>query len=220
MNCACGQGFSVDHALNCPTGGYPTLRHNELRDFTAEILSEVCSDVCTEPHLQPLSGETLTYATANVEDGARLDVSATGFWGGRHQKAFFDVKVFNPNASSYRGSQVSSLYRKFEKDKRRKYEQKISEVEMASFTPLVFSTSGGMSGCTNIFYKRLAYLFSLKKKLDYSNVMAWLRCRLSFSLIHSAIACLRGARSHRGCLANYGALDLALAEGQVCDHAN
>ena len=37
VNCACGQGFSVDHALNCPTGGYPTLRHNELRDFTAEI---------------------------------------------------------------------------------------------------------------------------------------------------------------------------------------
>ena len=77
--CELGQGFSVDHALNCPTGGYPTLRYNELRDFTAEILSEVCSDVCTEPHLQPLSGETLTYATANVEDGACLDVSATGW---------------------------------------------------------------------------------------------------------------------------------------------
>ena len=35
VNCACGQGFSVDHALDCPTGGYPTLWHNELRDFTA-----------------------------------------------------------------------------------------------------------------------------------------------------------------------------------------
>ena len=172
--------------------GYPTLRHNELRDFTAEILSEVCADVCTEPSLQPLSGETMTNATANVEDGARLDISATGFWGGRHQKAYFDVKVFNPNASSYRGSQVSSLYRKFEKDKRRKYKQRIREVEIASFTPLVFSTSGGMSGCTNVFYKRLAYLFSLKK-LDYVNVMAWLRCRLSFSLLRSTITCLRGA---------------------------
>ena len=91
---------------------------------------------------------------------------------------------------------------------------------MASFTPLVFSTSGGMSGCTNVFFKRLAYMFSLKKKLDYGNVIAWLRCRLSFSLLRSAIACLRGAQSHRGCPANCGALDLALAEGQVCDHAN
>ena len=49
-----------------------------------------------------------------MEDGARLDISAAGFWGGQHQKAYFDVKVFNPNASSYRGSQVSSLYRKFD----------------------------------------------------------------------------------------------------------
>ena len=222
VHCVCGQGFSVDHALNCPTGGYPTLRHNELCDFTAEILSEVCADVCTEPPLQLLLGETLTYATANVEDGALLDISAAGFWGGQHQKAYFDVKVFNPNASRsrYRGSQASSLYRKFEKDKRRKYEQRIREIELASFTPLVFSTSGGMSGCTNVFFKRLAYLFSLKKKLDYGNVMAWLRCRLSFSLLCSAISCLRGAQSHHGCLANRGALDLALAEGQVCDHAN
>ena len=166
----------------------------------------MCADVCTEPPLQPLSGETLTYVTANVEDGARLDISAAGFWGSQHQKAFFDVKVFNPNASSYLGSQVSSLYRRFERDKRRRYEQRIREVEMASFTPLVFSTSGGMSGCTNVFYKRLAYLLSLKKKLEYGNVMAWLRYRLSFSLLRSAIAYLWGARSHRGCPANYGAL--------------
>ena len=60
--------------MNCPIGGYPTLRHNDLRDFTAETLSEVCTDVCIEPSLQPLSGETLDYATANVEDGARVDV--------------------------------------------------------------------------------------------------------------------------------------------------
>ena len=99
MHCVCGQGFSINHAMNCPIGGYPTLRHNDLRDFTAETLSEVCTDVCIEPSLQPLSGETLDYATANVEDGARVDVCATGFWGNHRQKAYFDVKVFNPNAS-------------------------------------------------------------------------------------------------------------------------
>ena len=101
-----------------------------------------------------------------------ISLAVAGFWGGQHQKVYFDVKVFNPNASSYRGSQVSSLYHKFEKDRRRKYEQRIREIEMSSFTPLVFSTSGGMNGCSNVFFKRLAYLFSLKKKLDYGNVMA------------------------------------------------
>ena len=45
-----------------------------------------------------LTGEHLAFATANVEDGVRVDVSAMQFWGSRHQKAFFDVKVFNSNA--------------------------------------------------------------------------------------------------------------------------
>ena len=52
------------------------------------------------------------YATANTEDGARLDIFTAGFWGSRFQKAYLDVKVFNPNASSYRGSQTSSYLRK------------------------------------------------------------------------------------------------------------
>ena len=50
-------------------------------------------------------------------------------------------------------------------------EQQIREVEIASFTPLVFSTSGGMSGATNVFYKWLAYLLSLKKNADMIIVM-------------------------------------------------
>ena len=93
-----------------------------------------------EPVLQPLSGESFRYATANVEDEARLDVSAHGFWGSRHQKAFFDVRIFNPTAPSYRNTAVSSLYRRFERDKQRMYEQRIRDVEMGSFTPLVFSS--------------------------------------------------------------------------------
>ena len=108
--CVCGHGFTVDHAMNCASGGFPTLHHNELRDFTTAALSEVCHDEAIEPALQPLSGESFHYATANVEDEARLDVSVPGFWGNRHQKALFDVRVFNPTAPSYRNTAVSSLY--------------------------------------------------------------------------------------------------------------
>ena len=74
--------------MNCPTGGYPTIRHNELRNFTASLLSEVCHDVSVEPHLQPLIGEQFSLASANVEDGAHPDVAVKGFWGSRHQRAF------------------------------------------------------------------------------------------------------------------------------------
>ena len=216
--CACSKTFTVEHAMNCPTGGFPTIRHNELRDFTASLLSEVCHDVSVEPQLQPLTGETFPLASANVKDGARLDVAASGFWGSRHQKVFLDVKVFNPNASSYRNSSLPSLYRRLEKEKQRKYEQRIRDVEMGCFTPLVFSTFGGMSTICNIFYKRLASLLAEKKDVSYGMMMSWLRCRISFSLLRSAIDCLRGARSSRGQPANLRALDLALSEGQLTIH--
>ena len=76
--CVCGQGFTVDHTMNCATSGFPTLRHNKLRNFTA---AEFCHNVTIEPVLQPLSGEAFHYATAKVEDEACLDVSAQGFGG-------------------------------------------------------------------------------------------------------------------------------------------
>ena len=58
-------------------------------------LPKFCADACTEPTLQLLSREPLTYATANIEDGVHLDISAAGFWGSNHQKAFFNVKCLN-----------------------------------------------------------------------------------------------------------------------------
>ena len=47
--------FSVDHVLSCPKGGLLSLRHNEIRDLTATLLTEVCFQVCTEPELQPVN---------------------------------------------------------------------------------------------------------------------------------------------------------------------
>ena len=83
--------MSVEHALSCPFGGFPSIRHNELCDITAVLLSEVCHNVSVEPTLQPLSGEQFHYRSANVEDGARLDVSAASFWGRDRRLAYFDV---------------------------------------------------------------------------------------------------------------------------------
>ena len=86
------------------------LGDNEIRDLTAQLLSETCPNVSIEPDLQPLTGETLTYLTSNTEDGARLDVRAEGFWGDRQQSAFFDVRVFNPLAqSNCHGTKMGSL---------------------------------------------------------------------------------------------------------------
>ena len=80
----------------CHTGGFPTIRHEEICDITATLLTEVCYNVATKPSLQQLSGEILNHHTANNEDGARLDIRARGFWNGA-QDAIFDLKIFHPS---------------------------------------------------------------------------------------------------------------------------
>ena len=161
-HCACGTNFSVDHALSCPKGGFPSIRHNEVRDITAELLSEVCHEVEVEPHLQPLSDERFQQKTANTQDGARLDIAMNGFWSGRYEICYTDVRVFNPLAPSNSGTTLQSCYRKHEITKKRAYKLRIREVEHSSFTPLVFSASGGMGHEASVFYKRLASLLSDK----------------------------------------------------------
>ena len=69
----------MEHVFTCPCGGFPSIRHNEVKDLTASLLSEVCSDVGVEPSLQPLDCEPLQFATANSENGSRIDVVARDF---------------------------------------------------------------------------------------------------------------------------------------------
>ena len=116
------------------------------------------------------------------------------FWG-RRQGAFFDVRVFHPNAPSYCGSSIHSLYWRHEQEKKREYGDRVREVEYASFTPLIFATTGGMGKEATIFYHRLADLLSHKSKVTYDITLAWLRCTLSFSLLRSATVCIHGSRS-------------------------
>ena len=103
-HCVCSKQFTIEHALNCSRGGYPTICHNELCNITTtDLLSEVCHNVGIEPVLQPVIGEQLSLRTANREDGARLDIAAGSFWENDiyRQRAFLDVRVFNPFAQNH-----------------------------------------------------------------------------------------------------------------------
>ena len=172
-------------------GGFPTLCHNEIRDLTANLMSEVCHDVCVEPHLQPITGENLNGASAITDDGARLGIATNGFWGGQREQAFFDVHVFNPHAPSNE-QLLAACYRKHENSKKRAYEQRVQEIEHGSFTPIVLSLAGGLGKAATTCYKRLTSMITEKQDLPYSTTISWIRCLLSFSLLRSAIQCIRG----------------------------
>ena len=117
-------------------------------------------------------------------------------FGGGGKVPFFDVRVFHPNAQSYRNVSIPSVYRRHEmQKKKREYGDRVREVEFASFTPLVFATTGGMGKEAITFYRRLAELLSKRSAFSYSSTLAWIRCTLSFSLLRSATMCIRESRS-------------------------
>ena len=78
--CACGSKYDFQHSMSCKKGGLVSLRHNDILDLTANILSEVCNDVKLEARLIPLTGEQLQYRSAITGDEARLDIRARSFW--------------------------------------------------------------------------------------------------------------------------------------------
>ena len=47
QSCKCGTRFTVDHAMTCHMGGFPIIQHNDIRDITATLLTEVCHNVVT-----------------------------------------------------------------------------------------------------------------------------------------------------------------------------
>ena len=133
-----------------------------------------------------MTEEQLTHRSANREDGARLDIVAESFWGRDRQCAFFDVRVFNPFAQSYRNTSLSQCYRRNEMEKKRAYDERVREIEHGSFSPLVFSTSGGMGTTATVVYKRIASMIAEKHNKPYSKTIHWIRCRLNFSLLRSS----------------------------------
>ena len=92
----------------------------------------------------------------------------------------------------------------------------MSVLERACFSPLVFAATGGMGptasnngfqeACFNVGYK--------KRSINCSKCLFWLRCRLCFSLLRSAVMCLRGHSSSVGHPSTTN-IDLAYSEGRL-----
>ena len=64
----------------------------------------------------------------------------------------------------YQGKATSTIFKEKEEEKKLKYQQRVLDVEMESFTPLVFGTNGVMGADCNCFLKRLAEKLSEKNE--------------------------------------------------------
>ena len=117
-----------------------------------------------------------------------------GFWNSGTD-AFFYVWVFHRNAESYRNSFLPSLYQGHEIEKNRHYGRRALDVEHTSFTPLVFTTRGGMGREATATYKCLASLIAERHGKPYSwTAIDWIRRRLLFSQLRTSLLCVCGSR--------------------------
>ena len=193
-SCICrgSPDFTVDHAMTCPAGGYPTARHNEIRDLLSELLSVVVPDVEREPVLLSLDGEDVSGSHA---DQARVDIRVLGFWT-RQQSAFFDVRVTHPKASLRSCAEVKSQLAHNERAKRRQYGERITQVDRGSFTPLVFGTNGQAAVECEVFLKTLASRVAEKcRDISYAVAISTIRAKIGMCLLRWQITCLRGSRT-------------------------
>ena len=107
----------------------------------------------------------------NASDNARLDISERGLWN-RCEKTFFDIRITHPTSQSYSGKSLSHIYQLHEENK--KYNQRVIDIEKASFNLLVFMTSGWMAPTYIKVNKRLAE----KHREPYTSVITYIRTKL------------------------------------------
>ena len=121
---------------------YATIRDIDICEIIANWLSKICK--CWESTTTATSHWLEHCASfCKRRDDAGLNICVLGFWR-RQQCAFFDVRVFHPNARNYCSSSISSLFRRHEQATRKEYGDWIREIKKGSFTRLVFVITGGV----------------------------------------------------------------------------
>ena len=60
-SCPCGSKFNIQHSMSCKKGGFIYIRHNDLRDLSANMMSEVCKDTEIETKMKESFKQTMTH---------------------------------------------------------------------------------------------------------------------------------------------------------------
>ena len=81
----------------------------------------------------------------------------------------------------------------------------LEQLQVCIFAKIVFGVR-----CTLRYHGRLAELISVEKGEDYAKTLTRIRGKVSFSILRSALFCLRGSRSNRRRTKNVKDIDVDL----------
>ena len=108
---------------------------------------------------------------------------------------FLDVRFTHPNAPSNRNRKLKPLLKTHENRKKVEYNERVLQVEHASFTPLIFATNGAMGEEAERYHAILAEKMSEKLNCTYADTMNYIRKKLSFTILKTALIALDTGRN-------------------------
>ena len=156
------------------------------------------------------TGTAEVAAAPVVETDLEGDKGIRGFW--KHgRECIFDIRITNTESRSHRNKDPVKCLAAQEKEKKGKYETACHE-QRKDFTPLVYSIDGMAGPATRAAERRMASRLAWKWKREYSEMVGYVRTRMSLAVVRSNTLMWRGSRTrrraHPGFIENGGAMHL------------
>ena len=187
--CADGLPLTLQHSLTCKKGGGIVGRHDIVATSLATIAEAAVSKAKVKKECMvrpnPARGR-------DGPPGLFSDVRIMGLKPKEPAKSVdIDVRMFYPDAASAESSSIQALLKRNETDKNNKYKSACISVG-TEFEPFVCTTDGVLAEGAERVMKSIGAAIADKWGKHKGEVMAWIRGRLSLSIVRAASACMRG----------------------------
>ena len=188
----CGAQNSLEHALNCKTGGLVIRRHDEVVDVLCDLSAKAWEPSAVKKEVVIVRSEE-----DDDEKGVRTDMVVRGVWE-RQKDVSFDLCVTNADSPSYRNhNQSTASVLKGKARTKKAHHRRACEDRSIHFTPLCVTVDGVWGREAEAFFRRMVEKLRTKNAWadkSFGQVMGWVRARLSVALARSASLCVRGGR--------------------------
>ena len=134
-------------------------------------------------------------SSTSCQESLWLDCTGIPWWPCNKQAvALFDIRVTDTDSQSKGIRFPRDVLIDAEKEKKEKY-MNASFEKRASFTPICFSVDGMIGKDVEHLFKEMGDYLADKREKRYSDVMRWIRTRLSFAILRANILCLKGSHT-------------------------